>query len=100
MKVSLVAVCLAAAASAQPPANPLDCFVEEPDSAKPAFNVCNGQYTVKTDSDNASLCATKCLADPKCVQFVHAVPTYGDPKACRLSYTCTKTTSFYEGVVL
>jgi len=38
-----------------------------------------------------------CLADPKCVQFVKATPSYGDPHACRLSYTCQSPTSFLAG---
>ena len=76
--------------------NPLDCFTEEPESAK-LPNVCFGAYSVKTDTNTSAQCATKCLADPKCVQFVKATPAYGDPHACRLSYTCDKPTSFLAG---
>lgn len=76
--------------------NPLSCFTEEPEAAhKP--NVCNGGYQVKTDTNTSSACAQKCLADPKCLQFVKATPTYGDPNACRLSYTCKAPTSFLAG---
>jgi hypothetical protein len=76
--------------------DPLSCFTEEPESAK-LPNVCFGGYSIKTDTDTAAECATKCLADAKCVQFVKATPTYGDPHACRLSYTCTAPASFLAG---
>jgi hypothetical protein len=72
------------------------CFTKEPESAK-LPNVCFGGYAVKTEAANSSVCAAKCFADPKCVQFASATPTYGDPHACRLSYTCTAPTSFLAG---
>jgi hypothetical protein len=81
---------------AAPPTDPLSCFTEEPDSAKQP-NVCNGGYQVKLDTNTSTECATKCLADPKCLQFVKATPTYGDPHACRLSYTCVAPTSYLAG---
>lgn len=76
--------------------DPLSCFAEEPESAKQA-NVCFGGYQVKTEADTAADCAAKCLADPQCVQFAKGTPNYSDPQACRLSYTCTKPTSFLAG---
>jgi hypothetical protein len=76
--------------------DPLSCFKEEPESTQQP-NVCYGGYQVKTDTNTSAECATKCLADPKCVQFVKATPSYGDPHACRLSYTCREPTSFLAG---
>jgi len=78
------------------PSDPLSCFIEEPESAKKP-NICFAGYSVKTDTNTSAECASKCLADPKCVQFVKATPTYGDPHACRLSYTCDAPTSFLAG---
>jgi hypothetical protein len=75
---------------------PLDCFTEDPESAGEP-NVCFGAYSVKTHTDTAEECAVKCLADPKCDQFVKATATYSDPNACRLAYTCPQPTSFLAG---
>jgi len=87
------AFCAAALGSTD---DPLSCFSEEPEAAK-LPNVCYGGYDVKTEANTSAACAAKCLADQKCVQFVKGSASYGDPHACRLSYTCTKPTSFLAG---
>jgi len=86
----------AAAALGSAVQDPLSCFTAEPEAAaKP--NICFGGYQVKTETNTSAECAIKCLGDPKCVQFVKATPTYGDPHACRLSYTCHTPSSFLTG---
>jgi hypothetical protein len=74
----------------------LACFDAELESSKTS-NVCFHTYKVKTETDTAEECAMKCLADPKCQQFVHGTSNYTDPKTCRLSYTCLEPTSFLAG---
>ena len=77
-------------------ADPLSCFTEEPEAAR-LPNVCFAGYSVKMESNTSTECAVKCLADPKCLQFVKGTSNYADPHACRLSHTCATPTSFLSG---
>ena len=76
--------------------DPLSCFTEEPEAAQ-LPNKCSLDFDVKTDSNTAGECASKCLADPKCLSFVKGTANYYDPHACLLSYTCAAPTSFLAG---
>ena len=76
--------------------DPLGCFTELP-AAKKENNVCFGQYKTQFPAiTSPSECATQCLQDAACTQFVWAVPSEGGAR-CRVSHTCTKPTSFLAG---
>ena len=83
-------------ALAAPLAGPFSCFTENA-AAQKQPNTCFGQYPLKfpaiTEPED---CATQCLNDTACVQFVWALPAESGPR-CRISHTCAKPTEFLAG---
>ena len=76
--------------------SPLDCFTEVPAASK-QDNTCFGQYKTQFPAiTDVAGCATECLDDPLCTQFVWALPTEAGIK-CRISHTCTKPTGYLAG---
>jgi hypothetical protein len=75
--------------------DPLSCFTKLPAAAK-QNNVCFGQYKMQFPAVmTPGGCATQCLEDAACTQFVWALPGEGGAK-CRISHTCTEPTDFLE----
>ena len=76
--------------------DPLSCFSEIPASSH-KNNICFGQYKNQyPDITTPAGCATQCLQDRQCTQFVWALPGEEGTK-CRLSHTCTTPTGYLGG---
>jgi len=95
-KVALYIVNPTPASTLGSASDPMSCFTEEPAAAKQP-NTCFGQYKTQFPAITTPAgCATQCLSDPVCTQFVWALPSEAGAK-CRVSHTCTKPTGYLAG---